>query len=101
MIYALRLLVDKSLSERDIEPEITDFHIAKNGSQVSQFSITIFFKDITEDAVLSILKDNVSDDGCCIFKLIANGSTLDYKLFIGCNETELEEMTRAIALKLY
>jgi hypothetical protein len=25
-MYALRLLLDKSLSERDIEPEVTDFH---------------------------------------------------------------------------
>ncbi len=30
LIYALRLLLDKSLSERDIEPEATDFHIAKD-----------------------------------------------------------------------
>ena len=33
LIYALRLLLDKSLSERDIEPELTDFHIAENGEQ--------------------------------------------------------------------
>ena len=99
LIYALRLLLDKSLSERDIEPEATDFHIAKNGSQVSQFTITVFFKDIIEDAALSILKGNVSDDGCSVFKLIANSNSLDYKIFIGCNETELEEITGRYYLK--
>lgn len=99
LIYALRLLLDKSLSERDIEPEATDFHIAKNGSQVSQFTITVFFKDIIEDAALSILKGNVSDDGCSVFKLIANSNSLDYKVFIGCNETELEEITGRYYLK--
>jgi putative ATP-dependent endonuclease of the OLD family len=99
LIYALRLFLDKSLSERDIEPEVTDFHIAKNGSQVSQFTITVFFKDIIEDAALSILKGNVSDDGCSVFKLIANSNSLDYKIFIGCNETELEEITGRYYLK--
>ncbi|BBL57403.1 ATP-dependent nuclease [Methylomonas koyamae] len=99
MIYALRLLLDKSLSERDIEPQITDFHIAKNGSQVSQFTITIFFKDIIEDAVLSILKGNVSDDGCSVLKLMADRGALDYKLLIGSNEIELEEVTSRFYLK--
>jgi len=39
LIYALRLLLDKSLSERDIEPEVTDFHISKEGSQSETFSL--------------------------------------------------------------
>ncbi|GAA5134729.1 AAA family ATPase [Thalassotalea piscium] len=41
LIYALRLLLDKSLSDRDIEPEITDFHINSTGEQSENFSIEI------------------------------------------------------------
>lgn len=31
MIHALRLLLDKSLSEADIEPTARDFHCGQNG----------------------------------------------------------------------
>lgn len=99
LIYALRLLLDKSLSERDIEPEVTDFHISKDGGQAETFSIVIFFKDINEDAVLSILKGNVSDNGRSVFKLVASRNTLDYQILIGPNEPELEDVSSRFYLK--
>jgi putative ATP-dependent endonuclease of OLD family len=99
LIYALRLLLDKSLSERDIEPEVTDFHISKDGDQAEIFSIVIFFKDINEDAALSILKGNVSDNGCSVFKLVANRNTLDYQILIGSNEAELGDVPSRFYLK--
>jgi putative ATP-dependent endonuclease of OLD family len=98
-IYAIRLLLDKSLSERDIEPEVTDFHISKNGDQAEIFSIVIFFKDINEDAALSILKGNVSDNGCSVFKLVANRNTLDYQILIGSNESEVGDVPSRFYLK--
>lgn len=99
LIYALRLLLDKSLSERDVEPEITDFHISKNGNQAETFSITVFFKDISEDAALSTLKGNVSDNGCSVFKLVANRNTLDYQISIGSNDAELGDVPSRFYLK--
>jgi putative ATP-dependent endonuclease of the OLD family len=99
LIYALRLLLDKSLSERDIEPEVTDFHISKDGNQSEIFSIVIFFKDINEDAALSTLKGNVSDNGCSVFKLVANRNTLDYQISIGSNDTELGDVPSRFYLK--
>jgi putative ATP-dependent endonuclease of OLD family len=99
LIYALRLLLDKSLSERDIEPEVTDFHISKDGNQAETFSIIIFFKDINEDAALSILKGNVNDNGCSVFKLVANRNTLDYQISIGSNDTELGDVPSRFYLK--
>ena len=62
-VYALRLLLDKSLSESDLEPSESDFHISKKGVQSEDLSIEIHFKEIIEDAVLSILKGNVSSNG--------------------------------------
>lgn len=99
LIHAIRILLDKSLSERDIEPDATDFYIAGDGSQVNQFSITVFFKDISEDAALSILKGSVSDDGRSVFKLIANRSTLDYQILVGCSEAEVEQVTGRFYLR--
>jgi putative ATP-dependent endonuclease of OLD family len=99
LIFALRLLLDKSLSERDIEPSETDFHIKSDGSQASNFSILIQFSDIQEEAVLSVLRGYVSDDSKTVFKLTASKRNLDYKFYAGSNETELEEINNRFYLK--
>ncbi len=99
LIHGIRLLLDKSLSERDIEPSETDFHISDDGQQAEEFSITIGFDDVKEDAVLSILKGHVSDDAKTVFKIIGHRKSLDYKILIGESETELEEVTSRFYLK--
>ena len=62
MLHALRILLDKSLSEADIEPTELDFHITPEGVH-DDLQITVCFKKIKEDAVLSILKGHVNDEG--------------------------------------
>jgi len=99
LIFAIRLLLDKSLSERDIEPSETDFHIKGDGSQVDEFSVLIHFCDIQEEAVLSILRGHVSDDSKTIFKLTASKQNLDYKFYVGSEEGELEEVSSRFYLK--
>lgn len=99
LIYALRLLLDKSLSERDIEPEATDFYIAEDGRQSELFSIEIYFDGIEEDAVLATLKGYVSDDGKSIFKFTANRKTLEYDLQVGPSFEELEVVPSRFYLK--
>lgn len=64
MIHALRFLLDKSLSDADIEPSEHDFHCAQDGTQADSFSIRIAFSEVTEDAVLSQLKGYVDANGC-------------------------------------
>ncbi|MFK3871746.1 MULTISPECIES: ATP-dependent nuclease [Pseudoalteromonas] len=99
LLYALRLLLDKSLSDRDIEPELTDFYINRNGEQPDTFIINIYFSEVTEDAVLSILKGHVSDDGKCVISMVADRATLDCQIFIGCSEGELELVQSRFYLK--
>lgn len=99
LIFGIRLLLDKSLSERDIEPSETDFHISSGGDQANEFSITIQFFDINEDAVLSILKGHISDDSRTVFRIMGQRSNLDYKLFIGSTEDELEEVNSRFYLR--
>jgi putative ATP-dependent endonuclease of OLD family len=99
LLYSIRLLLDKSLSDRDIEPDISDFHIKSDGNQADSFSIKIYFSEVTEDAVLSILKGHVSDDGKCVISLIADKATLDNRIFIGCADGELEEIQSRFYLK--
>lgn len=98
MLHALRILLDKSLSESDIEPSELDFHISDN--EISQaFEISIIFDDIKEDAVLSILKGNVSDDGKAVFKYVANRSDLSYQIFVGSSLEDLQEVSGRFYLK--
>lgn len=99
LMFALRLLLDKSLSERDIEPSETDFHIKSDGSQASNFSILIQFSDVQEEAVLSVLRGYVSDDSRTVFKLTASKENLDYKLYAGSAEAELEGISSRFYLK--
>ena len=99
LIYSLRLLLDKSLSERDIQPSETDFHIKQDGVQTDNFSITIHFCDVKEDAVLSILKGNISDDSETVFKLTATRADLDYKFYVGPSDAELEGVNSRFYLK--
>lgn len=98
-IHSLRILLDKSMSERDIEPQETDFHIKNDGTQLEQLSIEIHFNKITEDAILSILKGFVSDDNKTIFKFTATKSDLEYKFYVGSLIDELEEVNSRFYLK--
>ncbi|ENW86352.1 hypothetical protein F906_01406 [Acinetobacter pseudolwoffii] len=98
LIYALRLMLDRSLSELEIEPSELDFHV-QGGVQSEELEIIINFLDIKEEAALSILKENVSDDGECVFKYMASKENLDYKLYLGQNETELSEIQSRYYLK--
>ncbi|PSV49745.1 ATP-dependent nuclease [Photobacterium indicum] len=98
MLHALRILLDKTLSDADIEPSELDFHIGQEGV-ADQAEVTIFFKDIKEDAVLSILKGNVSDHGETIIRYTASKSDLSYKIWIGHALDELQEVSSRFYLK--
>lgn len=99
MLHALRILLDKSLSETEIEPSELDFHIDSHSSTSDKAIITIRFNRITEDAVLSILKENVSDDGETIFRYVAQKSDLSYKIFVGYSLESLQEVSSRFYLK--
>jgi putative ATP-dependent endonuclease of OLD family len=99
LLHGIRLLLDKSLSDRDIEPEVTDFFIGSDGAQAENFSIKIYFSDINEDAVLSVLKGSVSDESKTVIALTADIRTLGYEISIGCSDDELESIPSRFYLK--
>ena len=98
MLYALRMLLDKSLSESDIEPCELDFHLSSSGAS-NFIEITIAFKNISEDSVLSVLKGHVSDTGETYLRYTAVRSDLSYKLLVGHSLEELEEVNSRFYLK--
>lgn len=99
LIYSLRLLLDKSLSESDLEPSESDFHVSKAGVQHDDLSIEIHFKDVVEDAVLSVLKGNVSSDGKSTLRYEANRKKLDYTIKLGVNSKSLNTINSRFYLK--
>ncbi|MFX4787191.1 AAA family ATPase [Acinetobacter baumannii] len=98
LINALRILLDRSLSELDIEPSELDF-FSTNDQQASELEILVKFIDIEEEAALSILREHVSDDNKCFFKYRALKESLEYQLFIGKSPEDLYEIQSRYYLK--
>ncbi|MDO6543691.1 ATP-dependent nuclease [Photobacterium sanguinicancri] len=98
LIYAIRILLDKSLSERDIEPQDTDFNIKQDGTQSNEYSITIYFKDIKEDSAKAVLKGYIDESESSVFQFIARNNG-EYVFLVGANDSELEEVTGRFYLK--
>ena len=98
LIFALRLLLDRSLSERDIEPQTTDFYIDSNGQQVSDFEVNLFFKNVCEDSARSILRGHVSEDDTSVFSFRAKLSG-DYQILTGSSMDDLQEANSRFYLK--
>ncbi|EIP9027655.1 AAA family ATPase, partial [Salmonella enterica] len=62
LLYALRLLLDKSLSELELEPKSNDFHITETGEQHENLEIVIQFAEVIEDAIVSRIGGYISED---------------------------------------
>lgn len=99
MIHAMRILLDKSLSDVDIEPAPTDFHISRETGQANHFSIFIAFSDVHEDAVLSQLKGFVSETRCFYLLYEAIRAPLGYKIYAGHAPDKMEEISGRFYLK--
>lgn len=90
MIHALRLLLDKSLSEADIEPTARDFHCGQNGMQTDYFMIRVAFSEVTQDAVLSQLKGFVSATGHFFLEFRATRANHSYEIAAGYDLSAME-----------
>lgn len=93
LFWAIRLLLDRSLSDYDLEPKDSDFYAF---SETNTFTITILFEDVKEDCVLSKLKGKVSDDNefCLSYTAFRDQVTKakTYCLYAGPDVNNLEEI---------
>lgn len=101
LLYALRILLDRSLSDADLEPLDSDFYIHENTNEIE---IYIEFNDINEDCVLSKLRERVSDDGTLLLAYRAKRDPRSYRIeygfLAGPTETGLEEIDSRFYLKV-
>lgn len=99
MIHALRLLLDKSISEADIEPSTLDFHCAHDGTQADYFFIRVAFSEVTQDAVLSQLKGLVSATGHFFLEFRATRADHSYEIVAGHDLYAMEVIPSRFYLK--
>ena len=65
LIYAIRLLLDKNISESEMELTEADFFVYE---ETNNIEIVIKFDEVTEDFVLAKLREFVSDNGVIYLK---------------------------------
>ena len=107
LLYAMRLLLDKSLSEAGIEPKDTDFYAYE---PTNSFEIRIEFDDVVEECVIAKLRQNISDDRKLVLAYKAErqpaSKKIEYKLFAGRDKDNLAEIDsrfyfKTLNLKVY
>lgn len=93
LLWAIRLLLDRSLSDYDIEPQDSDFYAYE---KTNEFTILLRFTDVTDDCVVSRLKGKISDEN--ILYLAYKGyrdkttKAKSFKLFAGPSIKDIEEI---------
>lgn len=88
LIYALRLLFDKSISERDLELSDSDYNAYSGASQIE---ITVTITGIVEECLLSTFGGSVKD-GTLLIRY-TNSKNDAYRLLVGFSEETLAEIT--------
>jgi putative ATP-dependent endonuclease of OLD family len=100
LIYAMRLLLDKSFSENDLEPDESDFYAHENTAQIK---ITLFFSGATEDCIRSKFKENIGSNGDLVIRYVGlrSGATSQkrYEIYAGPSLDNLKEFESRFYLR--
>ena len=94
LLYAIRILLDRGLSDKDLDLGNSDYNIY---SRTSTIEITLFLTDISEDCLKSVFKGNCMD-GKTIIKYIKEKGK-DYLIYCGATENMLEQYTSRFYLR--
>ena len=89
LLHAMRLLLDRSISDWDTEPVDSDFYCHE---ETSELSITIKFSEVNEESVIARLPGKISDQKELFISYQANKKNKTYKFLLGPKENLLEEI---------
>ncbi|QBG73530.1 DUF2813 domain-containing protein [Staphylococcus pseudintermedius] len=85
LIYALRLLFDRNLSDRDLDLLNSDYNVY---TKVDSIEITVKLVDVKEDCLITVFKGDLNEGTVYIqYKNSKNG---DYSILSGPSEEALE-----------
>ncbi|HDI4891299.1 TPA: AAA family ATPase, partial [Legionella pneumophila] len=100
-LRGIRLLLDKNLSDADIEPNDTDFYAFEDTHKIE---ITLHFQDATEDCIKSRFKENISNENELIIQYQAIRDPLSgqksYKIRVGPSIDNLKDWENRFYLKV-
>lgn len=87
LIYALRLLLDRSFSDYDYELAESDFFAYEDTHAIV---IRAYIDSITEDCIIARLPGKISSDGKLVLQYTAtiNNGKVEYQFFCGKSESE-------------
>lgn len=101
LIHALRIILDRRLSEAEIEPKDSDFYVH---SDTNEIYIQVKFENSKMDCVLGKLGKYINDEGILYlaYKATRNSSTKEkhYTFLIGHDENDLQEIEARFYLKV-
>lgn len=94
LIYALRLLFDRSLSDRDLDLYNSDYNVYTKADSIE---ITVKLVDVKEDCLITVFKGDLNEGTVYIqYKNSKNG---DYSILTGPTEEKLEEKNSRYYIK--
>ncbi|GAJ99586.1 AAA family ATPase [Geomicrobium sp. JCM 19055] len=102
LIDAIRLLLDKSFSENDLEPVDEDFCALRKSNS---FEVILLFNEIAEDCIWAILGEYINDETNELYlgyfaERDVEGGTKKYRLKSGPSIEELKELKGRHYLKV-
>lgn len=82
LIYAMRLLLDRGLSDYDFELRDSDFYAYE---ETNEIIIRIYFTDVKDDCVVARMPGKISDDDKLVlqYKATRNNKNVDYHFYCG------------------
>lgn len=87
LIYALRILLDRSLSDYDYELAESDFFAYEDTNEII---IRAYFDEITEECLLARLPGKISDEGKMVLQYTAaiDKGKVEYQFYCGKSDSE-------------
>lgn len=94
LIYALRLLFDRSLSDRDLDLFSSDYNVYTKSDSIE---ITVKLVDVTEDCLITIFKGDLREE--TVYIQYKNSKNSEYSILSGATEETLEERNSRFYIK--
>ena len=88
LIYAMRLLLDRGLSDYDFELSDSDFYAYEDTNEID---IRIYFTDVTDDCIVARMPGKISDEGELVLRYKAARDNKSVHDHFYCGKSDSEE----------
>lgn len=94
LIYALRILFDRSLSDKDLELYDSDYNVFTKSDSIE---ITVKINEVVEDCLISTLKGDLQNN--TVYIQYRNTKSGEYSIYAGHSEETLEMKSSRFYIK--